>query len=138
MEDGKCSRKLKMLMSNRRKIAQNCWIFGARSAGVTKRREGERKRQREEESKRGRDGGSDESRHLLLPFTVLRFLRSIRSLRSSQTLRTICSIRVLNSIRSIRSIRVLNSIREIHVQKQNVGFVFRLVYSFANARCVGV
>ena len=63
---------------------------------------------------------SDESRHLLLPFPVLRFLRLIRSLRSLQTLRT---------IRSIRSIRV---------QKQNVGFVFRLVYSFANARCVGV
>ena len=30
---------------------------------------------REEESKRGRDGGSDESRHLLLPFPVLRSLR---------------------------------------------------------------
>ena len=68
---------------------------------------------------------SDESRHLLLPFPVLRFLRLIRSLRSLQTLRT------------IRSIRVLNSIREIRVQKQNVGFVFRFVYSFANARCVG-
>ena len=27
---------------------------------------------REEETKRGRDGGSDESRHLLLPFPVLR------------------------------------------------------------------
>ena len=68
---------------------------------------------------------SEESRHLLLPFPVLRFLRSIRSLRSLQTLRT------------IRSIRVLNSIREIRVQKQNVGFVFRFVYSFANARSVG-
>ena len=77
---------------------------------------------------------SDESRHLLLPFPVLRFLRSIRSLRSLQTLRTIRSIRVLNSIRTIR---VLNSICEIRVQKQNVGFVFRFVYSFANARCVG-
>ena len=65
---------------------------------------------------------SDESRHLLLPFSVL---RSIRSLRSLQTLRT------------IRSIRVLNSIREIRVQKQNVWFVFRFVYSFANARYVG-
>ena len=100
MGGGKCSRKLKMLMSNRRKNAQNCWIFGAARR-------------------------SDESRHLLLPFPVLRFLRLIRSL---QTLRT---------IRSIRSIRVLNSIREIRVQKQNVGFVFRFVYSFANARCVG-
>ena len=68
---------------------------------------------------------SEESRHLLLPFPVLRFLRLIRSLRSLQTLRT------------IRSIRVLNSIREIRVQKQNVGFVFRFVYSFANTRCVG-
>ena len=80
---------------------------------------------REEETKRGRDGGSDESRHLLLPFPVLRFLRLIRSL---QTLRT---------IRTIRSIRVLNSIRETRVQKQNVRFVFRFVYSFANARRVG-
>ena len=71
---------------------------------------------------------SDESRHLLLPFPVLRFLRLIRSLRSLQTLRT---------IRSIREIRVLNSIRETRVQKQNVRFVFRFVYSFANARCVG-
>ena len=68
---------------------------------------------------------SEESRHLLLPFPVLRFLRLIRSL---QTLRT---------IRTIRSIRVLNSIRETRVQKQNVGFVFRFVYSFANARSVG-
>ena len=65
---------------------------------------------------------SDGARHLLLPFPVL---RSLLSLRSSQTLRT------------IRSIRVLNSIREIRVQKQNVWFVYRLVYSFANARCVG-
>ena len=71
---------------------------------------------------------SDESRHLLLPFSVLRFLRLIRSLRSLQTLRT---------IRTIRSIRVLNSIRETRVQKQNVRFVFRFVYSFANARRVG-
>ena len=63
---------------------------------------------------------SDEAYHLLLPFPVLRSLRLLRSSRSLQTLRT---------IRSIRSIRV---------QKQNVGFVFRLVYSFANARCVGV
>ena len=47
---------------------------------------------------------SDESRHLLLPFPVLRFLRLIRSLRSLQTLRTIRSIR---------------SIRETRVQKQN-------------------
>ena len=69
---------------------------------------------------------SDGARHLLLPFPVL---RSLLSLRSSQTLRTICTI---------RSIRVLNSIREIRVQKQNVWFVFRFVYSFANARCVGV
>ena len=67
---------------------------------------------------------SEESRHLLLPFPVLRFLRLIRSL---QTLRT---------IRTIRSIRVLNSIRETRVQKQNVRFVFRFVYSFANARRV--
>ena len=68
---------------------------------------------------------SEESRHLLLPFPVLRSLRSLRSSRSLQTLRT------------IHSIRVLNSIREIRVQKQNAGFVFRFVYSFANARCVG-
>ena len=27
MGGGKCSRKLKMLMPNRRKMAQNCWIF---------------------------------------------------------------------------------------------------------------
>ena len=91
-------------------MTQNCWIFG-----VARR--------------------SDESRHLLLPFPVLHFLRSfrsfrsLRSLRSLQTLRTIRSvrsIRVLNSIRSIRvlnSVRVLNSIHEIRVQKQNVGFV---------------
>ena len=81
--------------------------------------------------------GSDGARHLLLPFPVL---RSLLSLRSSQTLRTIRTIRLLNSIRTIRtihSIRLLNSIREIRVQKQNVGFVFRFVYSFANARCVG-
>ena len=63
---------------------------------------------------------SDESRHLLLPFPVLRFLRLIRSLRSLQTLRT---------IRTIRSICVLNSIHETRVQKQNVRFVFRFVYS---------
>ena len=74
---------------------------------------------------------SDESRHLLLPFPVLRFLRLIRSLRSLRSLQT------LRTIRSIREIRVLNSIREIRVQKQNVGIVFRFVYSFANARCVG-
>ena len=91
-------------------MTQNCWIFGA--AG------------RSDETARR----SDESRHLLLPFPILRFLRLIRSLRSLQTLRT---------IRTIRSIRVLNSIREIRVQKQNVWFVFRFVYSFANARCVG-
>ena len=75
---------------------------------------------------------SDELRHLLLPFPVLRslrLLRSLLSLRSSQTLRT---------IRSICTIRVLNSIREQFVFiRQNVGFVFRFVYSFANARCVG-
>ena len=81
---------------------------------------------REEETKRGRDGGSDESRHLLLPFPVLRFLRSIRSVRSLRSLQTLQTLRTIRSIRSIR------------VQKQNVGFVFRLVYSFANARCVGV
>ena len=69
---------------------------------------------------------SDESRHLLLPFPVLRFLRLIRSLRSLQTLRT---------IRTIRSIRVLNSIRETRVQKQNVRFVFRFVYSFDRSLC---
>ena len=74
---------------------------------------------------------SDESRHLLLPFPVLRFLRLIRSLQTLQTLRTI------RTIRSIREIRVLNSIRETRVQKQNVRFVFRFVYSFANARSVG-
>ena len=73
---------------------------------------------------------SDESRHLLLPFPVLRFLRLIRSLQTLQTLRTI------RTIRSIREIRVLNSIRETRVQKQNVRFVFRFVYSFANARRV--
>ena len=83
---------------------------------------------REEESKRGRDGGKDESCHLLLSFPVLRLLRSIRSLRS---------LRSLQTLRTIRSIRVLNSIREIRVPKQNVWFVFRFVYSFANARCVG-
>ena len=76
MGGGKCSDKLKMLMSNRRKNAQNCWIFGARR--------------------------SDESRHLLLPFPVLRLLRSYRSLRSLQTLRTIRTIRVLNPVREIR------------------------------------
>ena len=81
---------------------------------------------------------SDESRHLLLPFPVLRFLRLIRSLRSLRSLQT------LRTIRTIRSIRVLNSIRETRVQKQNVRFVFRFVYSFErslcrvlNARCVG-
>ena len=58
---------------------------------------------------------SDESRHLLLPFPVLRLLRSYRSLRSLQTLRTIRSIRVLNSIRTIR---VLNPVREIRVQNR--------------------
>ena len=91
------------------------------------RRSDETAGRREEETKRGRDGGSDESRHLLLPFPVLRFLRSIRSLRS---------LRSLQTLRTIRSIRVLNSIREIRVQKQNVWFVFRFVYSFANARSV--
>ena len=35
------------------------------------------------------------------------------------------------------SFAFIRSIREIRVQKQNVGFVFRFVYSFANARCVG-
>ena len=79
---------------------------------------------REEESKRGRD----ESCHLLLSFPVLRLLRSIRSIRS---------LRSLQTLRTIRSIRVLNSIREIRVPKQNVWFVFRFVYSLANARCVG-
>ena len=29
MEGGKCSRKLKMLMPNRRKNAQNCWFFSS-------------------------------------------------------------------------------------------------------------
>ena len=78
---------------------------------------------------------SEESRHLLLPFSVLRFLRLIRSLRSLRSLQT---LRTIRSIRSIREIRVLNSIRETRVQKQNVRFVFRFVYSFANARrCVG-
>ena len=94
---------------------------------------------REEETKRGRDGGSDESRHLLLPFPVLRFLRLIRSLRS------------LRSLQTLRTIRSIRSIRETRVQKQNVRFVFRFVYSFVrslcrvwtplcrvlNARCVG-
>ena len=98
---------------------------------MTKRWEGERKRQREEESKRGRDGGSDEARHLLLPFPVLRSLRLLRLLRSLRSLRS------LQTLRMIRTIHVLNSIREIRVQKQNVGFVFRFVYSFANARSVG-
>ena len=82
-------------------MAQNCWIFGAARR-------------------------SDELRHLLLPFPVLRLLRSYRSLRSLQTLRTIRSIRVLNSIRTIR---VLNPVREIRVQKQDVGFCVEL-YSF--------
>ena len=85
-------------------MTQNCWIFG-----VTCR--------------------SDEAYHLLLPFPVLRSLRSLRLLRSLQTLRTI------RSICSIRSIRVQNSIREIRVQKQNVGFAFRLVYSFERSLC---
>ena len=97
-------------------MTQNCWIFGA--AG------------RSDETARR----SDEARHLLLPFPVLRFLRSIRSIRSIRSLR---SLRSLQTLRTIRSIRVLNSIREIRVQKQNVGFVFRFVYSFANARSVG-
>ena len=81
---------------------------------------------------------SDESRHLLLPFPVLRFLRlirSLRSLRSLQTLRTIRSIRSIRSIREIREIRVLISIRETRVQKQNVRFVFRFVYSFERSLC---
>ena len=82
-------------MPNRRKIAQNCWIFGA--AG------------RSDETARR----SDEARHLLLPFLVLRSSRSSRSSRSLQTLQT---------LRTIRSIRGLNSIRSIRVQKQNVGF----------------
>ena len=82
---------------------------------------------------------SDESRHLLLPFPVLRFLRLIRSLRS------------LRSLQTLRTIRSIRSIRETRVQKQNVRFVFRFVYSFErslcrvwtplcrvlNARCVG-
>ena len=67
--------------------------------------------------------GGDESRHLLLPFPVLRSLRLLRSSRS---------------LRSLQTLRTIRSIRSIRVQKQNVGFVFRLVYSFANARCVGV
>ena len=99
MGGGKCSRRLKMLMPNRRKNAQNCWIFGAAR-------------------------GSDESRHLLLPFPVLRFLRLIRSLRS------------LRSLQTLRTIRSIRSIRETRVQKQNVGFVFRFVYSFLNASCI--
>ena len=35
------------------------------------------------------------------------------------------------------SFAFIRSIRLFRVQKQNVGFVFRFVYSFANARCVG-
>ena len=35
------------------------------------------------------------------------------------------------------SFAFIRSIREIRVQKQNVWFVFRFVYSFANARYVG-
>ena len=73
---------------------------------------------------------SDEACHLLLPFPVLRSLRLLRSLRSLRSLQT------LRTIRSIREIRVLNSIRETRVQKQNVRFVFRFVYSFGR-RCVG-
>ena len=65
---------------------------------------------------------SDEACHLLLPFPVLRSLRLLRSSRSS---------------RSLQTLRTIRSIREICVQKQNAGFVFRFVYSFANARCVG-
>ena len=65
------------------KIRSKLLDFGGRRAGVTKRREGERKRQREEEwksqgvkeRKRERDGGRDEARHLLLPFPVLRSFR---------------------------------------------------------------
>ena len=85
-------------MSNRRKNAQNCWIFEVTC-------------------------WSDEACHLLLPFPVLRSLRLLRSSRS---------------LRSLQTLRTIRSIRSIRVQKQNVGFVFRLVYSFANARCVGV
>ena len=106
MGGGKCSERLKMLMSNRGKMAQNCWIFGAARR-------------------------SDESHNLLLRFPVLRSSRSLQTSQTLRTIRTIRSIRLLNSIRSIRfirSIRVLNSIHEIRVQKQNVGFV-----KFSNA-----
>ena len=72
---------------------------------------------------------SDESRHLLLPYPVLRSLQTLRTIRSVRSVRSIRSLRVLNSVRSlrvlnsVRSIRVLNSIHEIRVQKQNVGLV---------------
>ena len=78
---------------------------------------------------------SDESRHLLLPFPVLRSLRSLRSLRLLRSLRSLQTLRTIRSIRSIRSIRVLNSIRETRVQKQNVRFVFRFVYSSERSLC---
>ena len=57
MGGGKCSDKLKMLMSNRRKNAQNCWIFGAARGSDEEagRRDKESKRQREEESRSQRD-----------------------------------------------------------------------------------
>ena len=57
MGGGKCSRRLKMLMSNRRKNAQNCWIFGWRAGGneAARRRDKESKRQREEESRSQRE-----------------------------------------------------------------------------------
>ena len=71
-----------MLMSNRRKMAQNCWIFGAargsdeeagkRDKETKSQRDKERKSQGVKERKRRRD----EARHHLLPFPVLRSLRS--------------------------------------------------------------
>ena len=51
--------------------------------------------------------------------------------------RNVRYVRHARHVRYGRFIRVLNSIREIRVQKQNVWFVFRFVYSFANARYVG-
>ena len=60
---------------------------------------------------------SDESRYLLLPFPVLRTIRSVRSIRVLNSVRSVCTVR------EIRFIRVLNSIHEIRVQKQNVGLV---------------
>ena len=108
--------------------------FWSGAQGVTRRREGETKSQRDKERKsqgvKERKRRRDEARHLLLPFPVLRSSRSSRSLRSLQTLqtlRTICSnrsIRTNRSIRSNRSTRSTRSTREIRVLNSVRPFVF--------------